>query len=200
MNKSKLAFIIDSLFCALALFMILFVWIRRITKSAILSLFFSISISLFAFIVILYLSLKKHSKQNHAFHNKKFNDECINFLIYAPLKTYINFIENLLSTSHINGYIFKTDNFYFYVNLKYEPTDKDFQNLIETINQSHNKNFKIFSITKSTSKSFDELVSNSPFHIFSIPISTLQKVMELKNLYPIENKIATVFIPLFRHF
>jgi len=185
MSKSKLALVIDNLFCSIFIFAIIFVWVRRITKNAILSLIFSISMSLTAFIVILYHSLKKHHKQNLNISNKKFIDECMNFLIYAPKHTYINYIENLFSATHINSYIFKTETFYLYINLKYDSTDKDFQNLIEIISQENKENFIVFLITKSTSKSFDELILNSPYKLTPIPILSLKKLMEQKSFYPI---------------
>lgn len=185
MSKSKLALLIDNLFCSIFIFAIIFVWVRRITKNAILSLIFSISISLTAFIVILYHSLKKHSQQNTNISNKKFIDECINFLVYTPKNTYINYIENLFSATHVNSYTFKTKTFYLYINLKHESTDIDFQNLVEIINKDNTENFKIFLITKSTSKSFEDLVQNSPYKLTPIPISSLKKLMEQKKFYPI---------------
>ena len=193
MRRTKLALIIDNLFLTISLFAISFVWIRRITKNAFLSLIISISVSLIAFLLFLYFSTKRHSKQNSLFANKKFNDDCLKFLVYCDSKTYINFIEQLLSATHINSYVFKTELFCVYINLKHESTDKDFQKIINITNQIENKNLKIYLITKSTSKSFDELIANSTFAFTPLPISILEKVMETKNFYPInkENNQST---------
>ena len=185
MEKSKLALFFDSLFITFIIFTVLFIWLRKILKNAILSFIFSNIISLLAFIAIFYFVIKRNKKHLLSKSLSKFNEECLNFLIYSPLKFYDEFFEKLLDATKINSYIFKTKNSIIFINLKTETTDTNFQNLIEEFHKTKEQNFNFYIITKKTTKSFDELLLNSSLPFKILEISTIQKVMELKNFYPI---------------
>ena len=186
MVKSKLALIIDSLFISTLFSVISFLWLRRIIKNANLVYFFSILINLSLFVLILFLFLKSHNKKLFKNNNEKFINNCMNFLLVCDYKSYIEFLAKLTSSKHIEGFIFESNNNFLYINLKTELSPSDYFNAQELFLKNKNNDSKLFFIFKNKSKQFDELLLLSNLNLSLISSDTIIKLMNNKNLYPIQ--------------
>ena len=186
MVKTKLAILLDSILITLAGFFIFFVWINSLTENANLSLFFSIMISAFTFCIIFYLFRKNTLRVKIKNSSLKFITDCINYLTYSSINEYVNFLTKLLNCKHIDNFIFKIKNIFVYINLKYEVSDKDFQSCMDIIHNQKTNNSTVYFLTKSNSKSFENIIQNSQYSNTLLNIESLIKIMDQKKLYPIK--------------
>lgn len=191
MKKSKFALFFDSLFLSFSLSLIIYLWLNKLYKNAILVNLFSIMILLSSFVLFLYLFFKHNNKSILKNNNEKFLNNCINSLILSPNEKYINFLSKLLNCSHINNFLFKLDDKFLYINIKTELNSNDYFLVQELLSNYSISTNKLYFIYKSKNKSFDDLASISDYQIELISYDILIKVMSLKNIFPIQKETET---------
>ena len=195
MIKSKLAIIIDSFFISLAIMLIIFLWLNRFIKNAILSVFFSIIISILAFIVVFKIFKKRQHLNISSNSNSKYIQNCMLYLQILDDESYIKFFERLLCATHISNFLFKVNNSYVYINIKYRVYDRDFITINNTLSCLSTTNMNIYFITQFYDESFQNLLKILPLEINTVSPNILTKIMEQKNIFPIpkEEKQKTSF-------
>lgn len=198
MYKSKIGIILDSAITSFVLFLLSEIWLRRIIKNANLLLIFSIITSILAFIIIFTFFKNQAHKQKHKLLTNKFINSCIDYLSTTSYNSYNNYIIKLIDCSILDNYLYKLNNSYIYINLQYNITDKDYIEILNKI-MSHNHTYNsIYFITKNQ-LDFIDVLQKEKFKVQPIQPETLIKIMQQKNIYPIENKSQN-HTPLFKKF
>lgn len=185
MIKSKLAIIIDSLFISIAFLFLSFIWLNKFIKNAIFSIIFSIMLSLLVFVVFFNLFKKQQRLKIFSKSNSKHMQNCMLYLQLLSDESYINFFENLFNASHISNFVFKINNSYVYINIKYKVFDKDFISLSNIILSQSSTNTNIYFIIQSYDESFENLFKITSLKINLLSPDIITKIMEQKNIFPI---------------
>lgn len=185
MNKSKFGILTDSLFLCLLSFIILFGWFFKITKNAKLALFISNIISIIVFIVYFIVQLKKYNLSKTSLNDKKNSSFYKNFLIYCLDETSYKFYENLLSSKHLFGNIYESDNLLYYINIKSELTANDF-NIANNICLTKNK--PLIFISENMADSFKSLITNSPTQFYFYGFNDIFQIMKERQIFPTDIK------------
>lgn len=186
MIKSKFALLFDSFFLTLLLDILLFIWLRKLFKNANLFYFFLIILTILLFGLIFKILFKSNNKKVFKSNNEKFLKNCLNYLTICPLETYKTFICKLLNCSHIENYLFKLKDNFIFINLKTETSASDYFLTQELILKQSNTNSKLYFIYKIKSKSFDDIIELSKFDIKLFDSNIILRLMETKNIYPLE--------------
>lgn len=190
MIKSKLAITIDTISITTIIAIIIFVWLNKFIKNAILSLF----VCNFAFI-LLFVALYRHFIKKYNLSKLKLKDEklaknCFGFLEYCSNIDFQNYIKHLLNCTPCSNHIFENDNYIFYINLKTPLTKNDFfiaHN--HFLNSQKSKNL-IF-ISSSQTEDFNQALTNCPTKYYTFNQVDLFKLMKEKNLFPLQENIKT---------
>lgn len=184
MSKTKLALLLDSFSISIIISGLIFLWLRKFLKNAILVKFFSILIFLSCFILLFIILLKNNNKSILKNKTEKFLNNCLNYLIICNQSDYINYICKLLNCEYIENFFFKKSSKLFYINLKTTLTDSHFYYIQEfTCNKKPTETCII--LYRKKDKTFDELFELSQKKYISLEYEILKKAMIQKNYFPI---------------
>ena len=187
MNKTKLSLYFDSLIITTITSFILYIWINRYLKNAILSFFICIFIFILMFFIIFKHLTSKYNINKVKISEQKFADSCLNYLIYSNLSFDIKYFSNLLSSNHISNNIYKNNYANFYINLKSSLNEIDFH-IANDWYQNTNKNTPLIFISFNQTDEFKNLLNNSPIKFYNSTFYDLFLLMKNKNLFPIQKQ------------
>lgn len=183
MNKTKLSVYFDTFLITTISVFLLYIWINKYIKNAILSFFICNIIYFLLFFVIFKYLNNKLTISNLKTKDKKICDFILNYLTYSSESINQNFFKNLLNINHISNNYFKNEKSYFYIDIKSNLDSKSFHK-INNFYLSLNSNLPLTIIYKNYTPEFKELILNNPNQFNLINFDELYSIMKAKNFYP----------------
>ena len=184
MTKTKLAIILDNFFITITLFVVLFLWINKYLKNAVLTFIICILLSFFIYFALFKHSLKKFNILFLKNKELKFAEKCFNSLLFSDSKSTIDYFEKLLNAKCIEKNIYKNDYSFFYVNVKSTLSSFDFIKANEFYLESKS-DLPLCFLCQNHDTAFSELIAGSAVHYDVYPSNEVYLLMKSQNYYPV---------------